>query len=732
MPRILRLIPVLIALAGVLLAGLPARAETRVKTPNVEAELIAEHGSVQPGGSLWVALRLKIRPGWHTYWRNPGDAGEPPRITWTLPAGYAAGPIVWMAPRHHRYGPLMNYGYKGEVMYLTRISAPKDAKPGTVVTLKSHALWLVCEDICVPEEGKFALPVFVAKGAPPPNVEHKAAFARARQEVPRKSPWAASVHRNGKTLVLRLKGAALRKDKVEQVWFYPFKPGVIRHVKPQTPSFGKDTFSLWMTAKKIARGKPLEGVLVVTEKLDSGPVRQAFVIRARPGDPAVAAGGGPDGSGGAGVAEGGTAGSGGDGGLTLLMALVFALVGGLILNLMPCVLPVLSMKALALAQHARADGPEQRRHGWAYTLGVLATFAAVTAVLLGMRAAGEEVGWGYQLQSPLVVLVLAWVMFVIGLWLAGLFEIGGSLAGVGQGLTERGGYTGSFFTGMLAVVAAAPCTVPFMGAAMGFAFLQSWPVTVAVMLALGLGLALPFLILSHAPALLRFIPKPGPWMVRFKQFLSFPMFGTAVWLVWVVTLQAGDVALIAALGGAVLIAFVIWLLQASSGARGFARGAATVVVLVAVFVIGGMTQYALQQADERGGNTVAEGDVPLFTPARLEAARASGKAVFVNYTAAWCVTCIVNEKAILAAGWFRPAMKKAGIVYMKGDWTRRDPAITRELRKFKRLGVPLYVFYPAAGSQLKPEVLPQILTESRVRAAIGKFATTSRERASKR
>jgi thiol:disulfide interchange protein DsbD len=222
-------------------------------------------------------------------------------------------------------------------------------------------------------------------------------------------------------------------------------------------------------------------------------------------------------------------------------------------------------------------------------------------------------------------------------------------------------------------------------------------------------------------------------MVRFKQLLSFPMFGTSVWLVWVVTLQAGDVALIAALGGAVLIAFVIWLLQASAGARGFARGAVTVAALIAVFTIGAMTQYALQQADERSpGNTVAEGDVPLFTPARLEATRASGKAVFVNYTAAWCVTCIVNEKAILGASWFRPAMEKAGIVYMKGDWTKRDPAITRELRKFKRLGVPLYVFYPAAGSRLKPEVLPQILTESRVRAAIGKFATTSRERASKR
>ena len=421
--------------------------------------------------------------------------------------------------------------------------------------------------------------------------------------------------------------------------------------------------------------------------------------------------------------------SGGDGGLTIFIALVFALIGGLILNLMPCVLPVLSIKALALAQHARADGAQQRRHGWAYTLGVLATFAAVTAVLIGMRAAGEEVGWGYQLQSPLVVLALAWVMFVIGLWLAGLFEIGGSLAGVGQGLTERGGYSGSFFTGMLAVVAAAPCTVPFMGAAMGFAFLQSWPVTVVVMLALGLGLALPFLVLSHVPALLRFIPKPGPWMVRFKQFLSFPMFGTAVWLVWVVTLQAGDMALIAALGGAVLIAFVIWLLQASSGAKGRARSAAAVAAVLAVFGIGGMTQFALMRSDERRSNTVAEGEAPLFTPARLAAARASGKAVFVNYTAAWCVTCIVNERAILTASWFRPAMKKAGIVYMKGDWTKRDPAITRELRKFKRLGVPLYVFYPAAGSPLKAEVLPQILTESRLRTAIGKFATTSRERA---
>ena len=737
MGRILRPILMVFALAGLGLTAMPLRAQTVVKSPNVTAQLMAEHASVRPGGTLWVALKFKIRPGWHTYWRNAGDSGQPTQIQWTLPKGYSAGPIVWTAPHHHRVGPLMNYGYADEAVHLVPITVPKDAKPGTMVTLKAHGMWLVCENICVPEEGRFSLSVFVAEDPPAPNTQFEATFTKARQAVAKKSPWTATVHRSGKNVLLQLKGAALRRDKVQEVWFYPYQPGVIRHVAKQTPNFGTKVFTLWMTAKKQAAGKPLEGVLVVTEKLDGGVVRQAFAIRALPGDAAVAvAGGGGDGSAGGATntAEGGAAGSDG-GGLTLLMALIFALIGGMILNLMPCVLPVLSMKALSLVQHARTDGAAQRRHGWAYTLGVLGTFALITAVLIVLRAAGEEIGWGYQLQSPVVVLVLAWVMFVIGLYLAGLFEIGGRIAGVGQGLASRGGYSGSFFTGMLAVVAAAPCTVPFMGAAMGFAFVQSWPVTVVVMLALGLGLALPFLLLSHAPVLLRFIPKPGPWMERFKQFLSFPMFGTAVWLTWVLTLQAGDVALIAALGGAVLIAFVIWLMRAANGASGMARGIAGVAALLAVFAIGGMTQYALQNADgatARGANRTAEGTTPLFTPARLEAARASGKAVFINYTAAWCVTCIVNEKGVLSAAWFRPAMDKAGIIYMKGDWTRRDPAITRELKKFGRLGVPLYVFYPAAGSSLKPEVLPQILTESRLRVAIGKYTTTDPQRASKR
>ncbi len=732
MGRIMRPIMLLFALAALTLATPPVRAQTVVKSPNVTTELMAEHASVQPGGTLWLALRLKMRPGWQTYWRNPGDSGQPTHVQWTLPAGYKAGPIVWTAPHRHRVGPLMNYGYAGEAVHLIPITVPKDAKPGAMVTLKAHGRWLVCEKICVPGEARFALPVFVAKDPPARNTQFEDLFAKARQQVAQKSPWTATVHRSGKEVLLRLKGAVLRRDTIQEVWFYPFRPGVIRHVAQQVPNFGKKVFSLWMTAKKAAPGKPLEGLLVITEKLDGGLVRQAFAIRARPGNPAVAAGGASGATDGATVTAGGAV-----GGLTIFMALIFALIGGIILNLMPCVLPVLSMKALGLVQHARADGAAQRRHGWAYTGGVLATFALTTVLLLVLRAGGEEIGWGYQLQSPGVVLALAWVMFAIGLYLAGLFEIGGSVAGVGAGLASRGGYSGSFFTGMLAVVAAAPCTVPFMGAAMGFAFLQSWPVTVVVMLALGFGLALPFLILSHAPALLRFIPKPGPWMVRFKQLLSFPMFGTAVWLTWVLTLQAGDLMLIAALGGAVLIAFVIWLLRAASGATGAARGIALATAVLAVVAIGGMTQYALQGADSRTvaggatGGTTAEG-VPLFTPARLADARASGQAVFVNYTAAWCVTCIVNEKRVLAAAWFRPAMRKAGIVYMKGDWTRRDPAITRELKKFRRLGVPLYVFYPAAGSSLSPAVLPQILSESRLRAAIEKYATQPRQRASER
>lgn len=711
-------------------------------SPLTTATLVSEQASVRPGTVVWLALHLKIKPGWHTYWRNPGDSGAPTHLKWTLPEGWRARGIVWPAPEHHRVGHLMNYGYSDEAIHLVPVLVPSSAEAGKTATLKVHGHWLTCEKICVPEEGRFTVSIYVSKSLATKNSQYSAWFARARQRTPKDSPWKARFSVTGKTAVLTLEGASLKKDRVAQVWFYPFKPGVIDHAGNQVPVFADGRLQLRLVALKETGGlKSMDGVLVITEKLDTGEVRQAFVVRARPGPGGGAAGaaGAGSGGGGSGTGSGGTDTAGSPGGeagslgdVSFWTALLFAFLGGLILNLMPCVLPVLSLKALGFAQHARTDAGHLRAHGWAYTFGVLATFGIVTAVLVALRLAGQQIGWGFQLQSPLVIMLLAWLMVVIGLYFAGLFELGGRLAGVGSSLAERSGLSGSFFTGALAVVVASPCTVPFMSVAMGFAFTQPWPVTVATMMALGFGMALPFLLLSHAPALLRFIPKPGPWMVRFRQFLAFPMFATAVWLVWVVSRQAGETALIATLSGATLIAFAIWALKASGGSGRGWQATALAAAVLSLFVTGALAQYSLTE-DAGPRNVAGKSDegIPLFTPARLAEARAKGQAVFVNYTADWCVTCLVNEKRVLSGAWFTRAVKAANVVYMKGDWTRRDPAITKELEKFKRLGVPLYVFYPATGSRLKPEVLPQILTEDRVRAALEKFGRDAKALADK-
>lgn len=699
------------ALVTVLLAA-PTFAQSPttsvVQTDNVKAELLADVSTVKPGEPFWVALRQTIRPKWHTYWKNPGESGLPTEISWTLPPGAKADPIVWPTPILFEIGGITNYGFKDEATLLVRVTPPADlAGP---LKLAADANWLVCEDVCIPEEGKFELTLPSGPTAMPAAPATRTLFEQARHEVPTESPWPAryGVDKTGNpTLQVDAKG--LKPDTIGNVYFFPAEWGPVATMAKQAAVI--DAAGIRIPLKRGDAKTPLPpllaGTLVLTEKTGDGTVKQAFDISAKL-DPTVAT---------AAVGVTSLAGAVGSEELSLVQALFFALLGGLILNLMPCVFPVLAMKAAAFARLAGHDRAEMRRDGLAYTGGVLVSFAVMAAVVIAIRGAVGDVSWGFQFQSPVFSLLIAYLFFVIGLNLSGVFEVGSRLAGVGQGLTARGGTTGAFFTGVLAVIVATPCTAPFMAAALGFALTQPAPATVAVLLAMGLGLALPYLALALTPALQRLMPRPGAWMDRLRQFLAFPMYASAVWMIWVLTQQTGADGVLYALGGMVLIAFAIWLLrfgsQASAGTW-LRRGLAAIAVLLAFAVTLKLEDSPATAASATGD---AKGGVNFegwerFSRARMAEAVATGKPVFVDFTAAWCITCLVNERVALETPASRKAFEQAGVVKLKGDWTNRDAEISAVLKELGRAGVPVYLYW-APGAE-KPKILPQVLTEAMI------------------
>ena len=689
----------LILAAALVAAGATAALATPAPaSPLVRVELLAETQSIAAGRTFWIALRQVITPGWHTYWMNPGDAGEPPRIEWTLPAGFTAGEIQWPPPERIAAGPAMSYGYSREVVLPIAVTAPPGLGPGARVTLRGQASWIVCEKTCVPEEAAIALTLPVTATTPAPDPRGAPLIAAARRAVPAPSPWPASFVATPERVTFAIAARGLDAQRVSEAWFYPARWGAIEHAAPQRWHIDDAGLTL-----EVARGPlpeavagPLEGVLVVSERLDSGIAHQAFAVRAEP------RAAGP--------------------GLSLLQAAALALAGGLVLNLMPCVLPVLSVKALGLVRHASGRRAALRVHGLAYTGGVLVSFALVAGTLLGLRAGGQQLGWGFQLQSPLFVTLLAYVLFVMALSLSGVIVVGARWTGAGQALAARPGYAGSFFTGALATVAATPCTAPFMSAALGYAVTQPWTSALLVFEALGLGLALPYLLLTLVPAWQRLLPAPGSWMVRLEQLLAFPLYASVAWLVWVVSQQAGPSGVAAALAGLVLIAFAVGLSRISRAAGGRWRRVATAsVVALGVAAIGAPALDSLVDTRAAARGARAEGGAwEPFSPQRLAELRAAGTPVFLNVTAAWCLTCLVNERVALRSSAVTDAFVRKGVVRLKADWTTRDPAITRVLGSFERNGVPLYLLYPP-GPAAEPIVLPQILTEGVVVDATDKI-----------
>jgi thiol:disulfide interchange protein DsbD len=679
------------------LAALPAAAEP-APGPHVDASLVADHAGIAPGQTIHVALRQQIQPHWHTYWKNPGDSGEPPRLAWTLPAGFATGDVVWPTPGKIPVGPLMNYGYEGEVLLPVPLTAPAAARVGDTAHLAAKVEILVCAEICVPETKQIALDLPVTGAPAPADPTWGPKIGQVIAAAPQPAPLTAAFQPKGAGVALAIAGAPLKGAGAADAYFYPASATAIDHAKPQAIERGPDGLTLTLAPGYDFQGgkapPSLAGVLAI-----GGKAYEVSAV-AGPAPPGTSGLGPPPAKG----AEGGAD-------LGLLTAAVFAFVGGLILNLMPCVFPILAMKATSLAIHG--GGEERaaaRAQGLAFGAGALVTFVALAAALIALKAAGSAVGWGFQLQSPPVVAVLALLMLAVALDLSGVFDVGTSLQGAGTGLASRGGLAGAFFTGLLAVVVAAPCTAPFMGTALGWALTQPAAAALLVFAALGLGFAAPFVAVAFVPGLLARLPRPGPWMEVFRKAMAFPMYGAALWLAWVFAQQTGPADLAKLFAAGVILALAGWLAglaQRRIAVGGRAAGLGVAAALATVVAVAAVVWPK---------DAAAELTAEPYTPERLAELQAQGRPVFVNYTAAWCVSCQVNDKVAISTGEVRSAFARHKVAYLKADWTKRDAGIAAELASHGRAGVPLYLVYGRSGGD--GVILPSILTPQIVVKAV--------------
>ncbi len=668
----------ILALLGV---GAPAIAEplSRAETTYVESALYADRAGFVPGETTWFAIRQDVRDGWHVFWVNPGDAGLPLALDWSLPAGFEAGDIDHPAPDYIPVGPLASYAHEGSPVFLIPVTAPLDAVIGDNIDVSINATWQACEDICVPEETlyKFSLPVLAAANAP--VSENRLVFVAARLEHPEPLTIPAEFRRAGEAYELAIEDwpGGVARD----VFFFPEDEGLTSPAAPQSAQLSNGALVVEMKPGWID-GPPrdvLRGVL----RVGAGAEARAYAVNGTvaPGTSA------PGNSASATPASAGNIG----------VMLVLAFFGGLILNAMPCVFPILFVKAASLLSSAQHDARVTRAHGAIYAAGVVAAFAAIGAVLIALRAGGEQLGWGFHLQSPSVIGLSAYVLFAVGLSLAGVFAIGESVAGAGEGLTKKPGAAGAFFTGVLAVAVAAPCIGPLLAAPMGTALTQPAPVSMAIFVAMALGLAAPFVAITFAPGLGRALPKPGPWMVVFKQALAFPVFAAAAYFVWVFARQTGDASLAGLLSGLVLLALAAWLFERSKsgGPRALIirAGSALAIVLALAPVFSARPVVAASTVERYGAL-----DAEPYNAAAIAAYRAEGRPVFAIFTAAWCVTCQADKLTIFSSDALAAAIEAENGVVMVADWTLRDPDITAALERLGAFGVPFYAYYGSDGA----------------------------------
>nr|AEQ20372.1 thiol:disulfide interchange protein [uncultured bacterium CSL1] len=681
-------ISIILLFFSALIQPLPASAQFGGDiAPVSSAELLSENTTIAPASHFHGALHLKLQRGWHTYWRNAGDAGLPVSLKWTLPTGITVSDIKWPAPVPIKEGPITTYGYYDEVILPFQIDVAAQVAPGSRVRLEGRADWLACENTCVPQSAALALELPVADLAVTDDTG-KVTIAHALARRPLPTTRDAQVQWSGQAVQITLPLAELKHDSpVKDALFFPDQPGWMNNSAAQSHTVIGDTLQLTLARDSAATEQPenIQGVLAVTFA-DGRVTPHAVHASQALLTPAATL-------------------------PALPRMLLLALLGGLVLNLMPCVFPVLSLKALALAKHASLHPAHARAEGLAYTAGVVASFLLFAVLLIGLQQAGQSVGWGFQMQSPVFVGAMVFLLLLVGMNLSGLFELPVLLGGVGHTLTRSGSLRGSFFTGVLAVAVATPCTAPFMATALGFALTAPPIASLLVFTALGLGLALPFLLIGFMPGFARLLPRPGAWMERLRGLLAFPVYLSAIWLLWVLGRQAGSNSMVLMLCGSTGIVFALWLRKNIPSPSLFKK------ILVMIFLAGlpvCILATLHHMPDERPQFALAEDEV-LYSASALEALRAQGKPVFVDATAAWCITCQLNKKVALSRPGLRAEFKRRGIVMMVADWTNADPEITKLLASFGQSGVPMYVYYPVSG---EPRLLPQLLTESIVLEAV--------------
>ena len=709
-----------------------------VQTEQVRAELVAlAPDGVHAGDAVWVGLKLSHQPHWHTYWKNPGDSGLPTTLQWTLPTGVAAGDIAWPTPKRIAIGTLANYGFEDTVLLPVPLTIGKDflssasALSGSL-EIRLSAAWLVCRQECIPQEGNFVLRVPV-QGS---TALHAADFAATRASSPQPFSGSAQAKITGDALTLSVTGlpAAWQGKALNG---FPETPNLLEAptapqssdtvsasgAAPQagTQSWNNGTWTAYLPLSAQREGSATALPMVLT--LDGQSLQTVAQVNGVWPPVATTAGVSPALQ--AALANNARPPATQDGGWgTWLWAMAAAVVGGLILNLMPCVLPVLAIKVLGFARHGEHSRASQRAQGLAYTLGVVLSFVGLGALMLALRATGEQLGWGFQLQSPAVVAVLAALFTLLGLNLAGLFDVGSLLPHRLASMQARHPVVDAFLSGVLAVAIASPCTAPFMGASLGYAISLPGAQALGIFAALGLGLALPFLAASWVPAVGQWLPRPGAWMDTFRRFMAFPMLATVVWLVWVLGHLSGvdgAGALLALLLG---LALLVW----SLGLEGRSRWVFAIISIAVCAVLTGAIGPNILKMDDSTPATTSSADAAnpadgaavwqAWTPGRVDAELAAGHPVFVDFTAAWCITCQYNKKTTLGNPEVLADLRARQVTLLRADWTRRDPAITQALEQLGRSGVPVYVLYQAGRT---PVVFSEILNAQDLRTAVAQL-----------
>lgn len=656
-----------------------AASSVAVKLVHTTAQLHSQYDSIDTRTPFYLLFHLQIVPKWHTYWLNPGDSGMPPHISWELPKGWQASEIIWQPPHRMPVGPLMNYGYAHNAYHLIKITPTSSTSSKAI--LKAQANWLVCEEECIPEKADLSIEIGLGASRQSSaynlikNLEKSASLEKIEGTY---------LSLNNESFEIELVSDPI---PVGATYFYASTPDSVEPAAKQEITRNEKTVSIKFKKGAAALPQTLSGILEIEG--EGGVQYKVLTLNNSAALPApidkFQSESYP----------------------SLLLVLLFAFFGGVILNAMPCVFPVLSLKALSLSQKASKDAKTIRWYGYSYTLGVIVSFMLIALVLFILKAMGNMVGWGYQMQSPYFIAVLVYLLFLIGLNLSGYFEINFSMNFKGDSGSPKESLKSSFATGALVTLVATPCTAPFMATALGAAFILPPVVGMIIFVAMALGVAFPYLALTTIPGALKYIPKPGVWMENFKQFLAFPMFISAVWLIWVFAQQLGINATALLLVGLVLLTMSVWLWKLIAPRNTLAR-------VVTFIFLTGLTLLPIVNLPESSASLANQStkndSVLIYDEAVLQQYRNEGRAIFVYATAAWCITCKMNERVAINDETVQQHIAKLKIPVMVADWTNEDPAITQFLQKYDRAGVPLYVFFPADGA--KPRILPQILTPS--------------------